>query len=432
MTDADVIVVGAGPAGSAAALTCARAGLATLLLERGAFPGSKNVYGGVIYGRVLDAIVPDWAARAPIQRFVTRRTTMLLSEDRSVAIDVRVPGWGRAPYNGVTAYRGEFDQWLADEAVAAGASLVASTTATGLLRDAGRVVGVRTDRPDGDLHAGLVIACDGVNSFLAREAGLHPRFSREHLTLGVKEVLALDRATIESRFGLRGREGADYELLGATGEVVGGGFLYTNLDTVSVGCVLHLDALAASKRRPEDLLAELKAHPSIAPLLVGAELVEYAAHLLPEGGFDTLAGFGAPGLLVAGDAAGLTLAAGLWLEGVNYAIGSGDLAARAAAAAHEAGEPLADAHVRYRRALEDSFVLQDHRRLRAAPGVVFSDFTQRVLPAIACDFGAAAFTVANPQPKAGLGASLRHVLRARGVTRRELAMAALRSWRAFR
>lgn len=432
MSDVDVVVVGAGPAGSTAALVCARAGLRTVLLERGPFPGSKNVYGGVIYGRVLDAVIPDWASRAPIQRFVTRRTTMLLSKDRSVGIDVRVPGWGSAPYNGVTAYRGEFDQWLADEATAAGATLVGATTATGLLTEGGRVVGVRTDRPDGELRCGLVVACDGVNSFLAREAGLYPGFSHEHLTLGVKEVLALDRASIESRFNLRGREGADLELLGATGEVAGGGFVYTNLETVAVGCVLHLDDLARSKRRPEEILTEMKAHPSLVPLLAGAELVEYTAHLLPEGGFAAMPELGCPGLVVAGDAAGLTLAAGLWLEGVNYAIGSGELAGRAAAAAHDAGEDLGDAHRRYRRLLEESFVLRDHRRLHAAPGVVFSDFTQRVLPGLACDVGAAVFTVANPLPKPGLGPTLRHALRARGLSRRQLASAALRTWRAFR
>lgn len=431
-SDFDVVVVGAGPAGSTAALGCARAGLRTCLLERGAFPGSKNVYGGVIYGRVLDALVPGWAQRAPVQRHVTRRTTMLLSEARSVAVEVRVPSWGEPPYNGVTAYRGEFDQWLADEAVQAGATLVTATTATGLLTEAGRVVGVTTDRPDGDLRCELVVAADGVNSFLAREAGLYAKFSRAHLTLGVKEVLRLERAELEARFNLRGREGADIEVLGATGPVAGGGFVYTNLDTVAVGCVLHLDDLAASRRRPEELLAGMKAHPSIAPLLEGAELVEYAAHLLPEGGYDAMPELGRPGLVVTGDAAALTLAAGLWLEGVNHAIGSGDAAARAAAAAADAGEGLAAAHRRYRTLLEESFVLQDHRRLRAAPSVVFSDFTQHSLPALLCDVGEALFTVGNPSPKPGVAATVRRARRARGLTRRALVAAALRAWRVFR
>lgn len=161
-TDFDAIVVGAGPAGSAAALELARAGHSVALLERGPFPGSKNVYGGVVYGRVLDELVPGWFERVPVQRWITRRQTMLLSGERSLTVDFRSQNWGSAPYNGATTYRAEFDSWLADHARQAGAVLVPSTVATSLLRTSGgRVVGVRTDREQGDLTARVVIACDG-------------------------------------------------------------------------------------------------------------------------------------------------------------------------------------------------------------------------------------------------------------------------------
>ncbi len=422
-TDFEVVVVGAGPAGSIAALQLARAGIATCLLERGPFPGSKNVYGGVIYPRVLDDILPAWRDRAPIQRVVTRRSTMLMTETQSVSLDVRVQAWGAPPYNGITAYRGEFDQWLADEAVAAGATLVASTTATGLRLDEGRVVGVATDRPDGDLSCSLVVACDGVNSFLAREAGLYAAFSRHHMTLGVKEVLALDRGELESRFNLTGREGCDIEMLGATGEITGGGFLYTNLDTLAVGCVLKLDDLAASKRRPEEVLAAMKSHPSIAPLVAGTELVEYAAHLIPEGGYDAMPTLGRPGIVVAGDAASMTLAAGVWLEGVNFAMAAGAIAARAAVLARREPDGLAATHRHYARLLADSFVIKDHVRLRRAPGVVFSEFVQHVQPGLVCDVAESFFTVANPAAKPGLLRTIRRTMRTRGIG----TLAALRS-----
>src|SRR5690606_34936263 len=118
---------------------------------------------------------------------------------------------------------------------------------------------------DGELAAPVVVACDGVNSLLAKEAGIYAP-QADQFTLGVKEVLALPREEIDRRFGLRGREGADHEILGGTGpgptgaRVRGGGFLYTNLDSVAVGLVLSVADLARAKARPEDLLAELKAH----------------------------------------------------------------------------------------------------------------------------------------------------------------------------
>ncbi|HLK45437.1 MAG TPA: FAD-dependent oxidoreductase [Acidimicrobiales bacterium] len=432
MTDFDVVVVGAGPAGSVAALELARAGLSTCLLERGPFPGSKNVYGGVVYPRVLDTVLPRWWERAPVQRFVTRRSTMVMTETQSVCVDVRAARWGEPPYNGVTAYRAEFDQWLADEAVAAGATLVTSTTATGLVTESGRVRGVTTDRPGSTLSCSLVVACDGVNSFLAREAGLYPSFSREHLTLGVKEVLALDRAELESRFALEGREGCDIEMIGTTGAIAGGGFLYTNLDTISIGCVLQLDDLASSGRRPEEVLAQLKAHPSVAPLVRGAELVEYAAHLIPEGGYDAMPTLGAPGIVVAGDAASMTLAAGVFLEGVNFAMGAGQAAARAAVRASGGPDGVGGAHAHYRGLLEQSFVLRDHKRLRGAPQVVLSEFIQRVQPGLVCDVAESYFTVVNPAPKRGLLGTVRATMRARGVGAWSLLKGAARVARVFR
>ena len=235
------------------------------LLERGPFPGSKNMYGGVIYGRVLDTLIPRWWEEAPVQRWVTRRATMLLTEDQALTVDYRSQHWGEPPYNGATAYRPDFDSWLAGKAADAGAVLVCSTTATGLLRDGDRVVGVRTDRPDGDMTAEVVIACDGVNSFLAKEAGLYPPSDPANYTVGVKETIALPRAVIEERFGVRGDHGVDFEIIGCTGGVPGGGFLYTNLDTVAVGLVLSLPALAAGDRRPEELIDAHEAAPGDRP-----------------------------------------------------------------------------------------------------------------------------------------------------------------------
>jgi electron transfer flavoprotein-quinone oxidoreductase len=398
----DAVVVGAGPAGSAAALVLARAGRRVALVERGPFPGSKNMYGGVVYGRILDTLLPGWWDEVPVQRWVTRRATMVLTATQSMTVDYRTTAWGAPPYNGFTTFRPDFDAWLAGKAVDAGATLIASTTATGLLRDdRGAVCGVSSDRPDGDLRAPVVVACDGVNSFLAKEAGLYRHPEPEHFTLGAKEVLALPRDEIDRRFGLSGDEGADFEILGATGDVAGGAFVYTNADTVAVGVVLRIDDLARSSRRPEEHIADLKAHPAIAPLVAGGELKEYSAHLIPEGGFDAMPDLTTDGMLVAGDAAGLCLAAGIWLEGVNFAIGSGAAAGRAAVAALAAGDTSATGLAGYRRSLESTFVLRDHRKLRRAPHLVLSPRLQQGYPQVVCDLVEELFTVRNPQPKPG-------------------------------
>jgi electron transfer flavoprotein-quinone oxidoreductase len=423
--------VGAGPAGSAAALALARAGRSVILVERGPFPGSKNMYGGVVYPRVLDGVLPRWWEEAPIQRWVTRRSTMVLTATQALTVDYRTTTWAEPPYNGATAYRPDFDAWLAGQAEAAGATLVCSTTVTGLIRDGGRVVGVRTDRPDGDITGGVVIACDGVNSFVAKEAGLHGPPDPANYTVGVKETLALPKEVIDERFGVRDRDGVDIEILGNTGGVPGGAFVYTNLDTVAVGVVLKLPALAAQQRRPEEIIAALKGHSAIAPLVGGGELKEFSAHVIPEGGYKQIPALTGDGLLVAGDAAALCLAAGIWLEGVNFAIGSGLAAGATAAAALARRDTSATGLAGYRRALEASFVLEDHRRLRNIPHLLLSERVQQRYPALACNVVERMFRVDNPQPKPGLRRILRQERRRAGVRIRDLVKDAWTAARGF-
>ena len=421
LPDVEVLVVGAGPAGSAAALTAARAGRSVALLERGPFPGSKNVYGGVIYGRILDQLVPQWWEQVPVQRWITRRGTMLLTDHQSMCLDYRTTTWGRPPYNGFTTYRPDFDRWFADQAVAAGAQLITSTTATGLVRDSrGRIAGVHTDR-DGALTAKVVIACDGVNSFLAKEAGLYDHAGAENFTLGVKEVLALPRTEIESRFNVTGDEGADFEIVGGTQGIAGGAFLYTNRDTVSIGAVLSLTGLSKAKVRPEEVIAGLKGHPSLAPLVDGGDLKEYAAHLIPEGGFHMMPRLFTDGMLVAGDAAAMCLAAGLWLEGVNYAMGAGMAAAESAHEAIARDDMSADSLRAYQTRLDQSWVLQDHRKVRKAAHFLLSDRLQDRYPKVACELFEQLYTVENPSRKRGAGTIGRPLLKKHGIKLRDLA-----------
>ena len=432
MTDTDVIVVGAGPAGSCAAIAAAQAGKRVVLIERGPFPGSKNMYGGVIYPRILDELIPGWYENAPIQRWVVRRSTMLLSDTGALNIDYRSNAWGQAPYNGATAYRPDFDNWLAQQAVAAGAELICSTTVTGLLRDPqGRITGIKTDRPDGDLTASVVIACDGVNSFIAKEAGLYKNVDASNYTLGVKETLSLPKSVIDERFGVRDNQGVDIEILGGTSGVNGGGFIYTNLDTIALGVVLKLPKLSAQKKRPEEIIAELKRHPAIAPLIEGAEVIEYSAHVIPEAGLDMMPKMVADGLLIAGDAAALCLAAGIWLEGVNFAMASGMYAGQSAAQAVASGNTSASGLQSYTKKLNETFVLKDHKKLRKIPHLVLSDRVQHKYPGFVTGIVERMFRVENPNPKPGVRRILREERKKAGISLIDLVRDALTGLKGF-
>ena len=432
MTDTDIIVVGAGPAGSCAAIAAAKAGKRVVLIERGPFPGSKNMYGGVIYPRILDELIPNWFEHAPIQRWVVRRSTMLLSDNGALNIDYRSNAWGQAPYNGATAYRPDFDNWLAQQAVAAGAELICSTTVTGLLRDAqGRINGITTDRPDGDLTASVVIACDGVNSFIAKDAGLYASVDASNYTLGVKETLSLPKSVIDERFGVRDNQGVDIEILGGTSGVNGGGFIYTNLDTIALGVVLKLPKLSAQKKRPEEIIAELKRHPAIAPLIEGAEVIEYSAHVIPEAGLDMMPKMVADGLLVAGDAAALCLAAGIWLEGVNFAMASGMYAGQSAAQAVTTGNTSASSLQSYTKKLNETFVLKDHKKLRKIPHLVLSDRVQHKYPGFVTGIVERMFRVENPDPKPGVRRILREERKKAGISLMDLIRDALTGLKGF-
>src|SRR6056297_2229932 len=175
----DAIVVGAGLAGSAAAVTMADRGLDVLLVERGRYPGAKNVFGGVLYTPTIRELVD--IDEAPLERYIAERRFGMLTDQDETAVSISPGEWHEPPHNdSYTVLRGEFDEWLADQAVEAGATLVTQTTATGLLRENGRVAGVETDRPDGTIRAPYVVLAEGGNSLVSEGADLKRRARREH------------------------------------------------------------------------------------------------------------------------------------------------------------------------------------------------------------------------------------------------------------
>ncbi len=366
----DVIVVGAGPAGNAAAYTLAKAGLSVLQIERGETPGTKNVQGAILYAHALEEVIPDFRSRAPLERQVIEQRMWLMDEGQAcTGVSYRDDGFAKEPGNRYTIIRARFDRWFSEEVEKAGAMVINEPTVTGLLKDAtGQVVGVKTERAGGEVHADAVILADGVNSLVGQRAGLREDIQLEHAALAVKETLFLSKEIIDERFGVTEGQGVVIEIAGRiTHGMVGTGFLYTNKDSIAIGIGCMLGDLSQRAIAPYQLLEGMKRHPMVKPLIAGAEMKEYAAHLIPEGGYKAVPTLYGNGWMLVGDSAGLVN--GVHREGSNLAMTSGRLAAETLIELKARGAKFdAKGLAAYKAKLDASFVMKDMKKYADVPG----------------------------------------------------------------
>lgn len=374
-TDFDVIIIGAGLAGSSAAIRLAKNGNSVLLLDRGEPIGSKNMSGGVLWGNDLSHILGEnWFEEAPVERYVIRKGVGFLAPEDSTFIDTRFPEWGKPPYNGHMVLRAKFDPWLAKKAADAGADVYSGINVSQLLYDKKNHKQITGIVQNGDeFNAKVVVLADGATSRLAIEHGLKPQkkpnvspLEKHHYMLGIKEVIYLPKETIEQRFNLSNdKEGAAYEMVSGIhkdGARVGG-FLYTNKESISLGVVIELETIKEGMHTYK-LYEEFKHHPWVQAIIKDGQQLEYGAHLIPHGGYNALPKLYHPGAVLVGDSAGFLLSNGLAINGMNYAVASGITAADSITEAIKKNNVSEKGLSIYQKNIKKTYFYKDMKRFR--------------------------------------------------------------------
>lgn len=379
----DAIVIGAGPAGCAAAVVMARGGLNVLVIERGKYAGAKNMWGGAFFGPVMNKIFPEFRKEAPVERYISRHAISFMTKDECLSLDFRSSHGENSHYPGFITLRAKFDQWMARKVEQAGAIIATSLEADGFVYDNGVVAGIKVGGEE--FLANVVVLADGANSLLAKKAGLREDFVAADLKQGAKEIIRLPQSVIEDRFNLKQNEGVAMEFVGScTRGLPGGGFIYTNKDSLSVGVVVQLSALLKNEVNAADLLEDFKAHPFISNLVKDGDLLEYSAHLIPVSGLKMMPRLYTDGIMVVGDAAAMVLGTGLILEGANFAMAAGAAAAETAIMAKEKSDFSAATLSAYETKLKSRFVLKDLDTFRRAPHFLENERIYNSYPELAC------------------------------------------------
>lgn len=367
----DVIVIGAGLAGLAAAYTLAGEGIEVVVIERGDYPGAKNVSGGRIYLNPVRELFPGLWDQAPLERGIVREGATLMARNRSFTFHYTGSELRAEKPQSYSILRSKFDRWFSERVEERGGLILAKTLVTDLIRESGRVCGVVAGGDE--LRADVLIACDGVLSLIPEKAGLRAPGRPRDFAVGVKEVIGLDRAVINARFNVGDDEGAAHLFVGdITKGLFGGGFLYTNGESVSLGLVVSIEDIAKEEAAGDvpALFEAFKARLEIEPLIRGGKTVEYGAHAIPEGGYRALSRLYGDGILAAGDSAGFSLNLGFTVRGMEYALASGHFAARTVIEAKASDRYDASALAVYQKYLEESFVLKDFRTFQDTPRVL--------------------------------------------------------------
>jgi electron transfer flavoprotein-quinone oxidoreductase len=388
--DADLIIVGGGLSGLSAGITAVREGLNVILLERGEYSGAKNVSGGRMYIHSLLKLIPDALERAPLERPITKETYYIFCENnRKITFSFEE----RGKRNSYSVLRAKFDRWLASEAENLGLLISYSTNVYNAHREGG---GITLETDKGSLRAPLVIDASGVTSVVFRSLGLR-RFTADKWMLGVKEIVKADLQ--------EGQEGEAITVVNAIKGVKGGGFVYTNKDTLSIGFTATFDSLPKGEVQAKDLIEAFRERMGIK-----GEVLEYSAHAIPYYGYNNLPPLYTKNVIAVGDAGGFLINDGFTIRGMDLAIGSGIIAGIASKKIVES-KTYEDTEIYYKM-LEESFILKHLRLAYNRFSVINSSLS--IYPEILCNVLSDMFTVSEERRMLITDALIR--LREKGVS----------------
>ena len=377
----DVVIVGAGPAGLAAAIRLkqlaqnAAREFSVCVVEKGAEVGAHILSGAVIDPIGLNKLIPDWKERgAPVDTPVTDDRFYFLGPASRIRIpDALMPPLMSNRGNYIISL-GLLCRWLAKEAEALGVEIYPGFAAVDVeLGEAGQVLGVITGdmgvARDGHhkenytrgmaLHGKYILIAEGARGSLAKQLIARFRLAEDRAPqrfgLGLKELWELPKAT--HRPGLV-MHSMGWPLDNHTG---GGSFVYHYGDNLaSVGFVVHLD-YTNPYLSPFDEFQRFKTHPLIRPMLEGGRRIGYGARAISEGGFQAVPKLAFPGGALIGCSAGFINLPRI--KGSHNAILTGMLAAEAAFGALGEGRS-GDVLESYEAAYRGSPVYEDLKRVR--------------------------------------------------------------------
>ena len=273
----DIAIIGGGSAGLAALKRLADLGKQAVLIEAGRQVGTKNVSGGILYskkpkqGRTnnVEDLYENFEKEAPVERKITKYILHAASKDRDFAMDLTKAHEYQANF-GYSVLLNRLNSWFAKQAREAaekhGGGMVTGVHVRSIGWNDGRAV-IETDELQ-PFEVKAVIAADGVNSEVAEMTGAREKFTPEQLYQGVKVIVKLPEQILEERFGIGPEEGSAHLFAGdVTLGHIGGGFVYTNRDTLSIGAVYHFDSLVEKPAEPSALANALLQNPLVSGMI---------------------------------------------------------------------------------------------------------------------------------------------------------------------